>query len=147
VWRTIASAHPVNVRGLSSALALAAYFQQRAGVADGGVAWAGEAEALARELYAQIPDRHHDLLAYVLKHVWRTYEAAGHVEHALAATDEALRLARVAAERGPGGADNLRRALVNHATMHDLAGVPEQASAARDEATALDARSVPKVDA
>ncbi|GEM_PF-769147 len=137
VWRTVAQAHPISLSNVSLALALYASIQRRTGTEDLGLASASEAEEIAREIATANPDRRLPLLAQVLTHVWRNFQAAGQTGRALDATSEAVRLKRAIAEGAPHERESLRAALEDHAVMFDRADRPQEARAARDEAMAL----------
>jgi len=78
----------LNRRELALALSWLAELQRGYGVEDLGVACADEAEAIARDIAADYPDRGRRVLSTVLPRVARVLDAVGEPERARAITEE-----------------------------------------------------------
>jgi hypothetical protein len=88
VWRAVAATYPVRRRELAHALSWLAALQRRDRVEDLGLACAEEAEAIARSIAAEHPERGRQVLATVLPRLARVLDAVGEPERARAITDE-----------------------------------------------------------
>jgi ATP/maltotriose-dependent transcriptional regulator MalT len=114
---------------------------RESGTGDLGLAHAEEAEAIARDLVAAAPDRHSRLLALVLDVVGTVYAVTGQLDRALQAADESMDLHRAVADEGTRRR-RLGNALAIRAGILDLAGRPDEAQVAREEAhSGLDSNS------
>jgi tetratricopeptide (TPR) repeat protein len=88
VWRAVAVAYPVYRRNLALALSWLAEQERQHRVGDLGSACAEEAEAIARDIAADHPERGRPVLDEVLPRVARVLDAVGEPERARAIREE-----------------------------------------------------------